>query len=342
MTYTYYAKGQPINLHFGNGYMPMFIRPWLRNRVSFDHMFEISERNITRVEATAFSPETEYARAMRQVDQLRPIKGEFPFLKDNKWTEEESKNWSTADTLSASIVTIPPVIWYRQVLFMKDPDPKGPNYFVLRETFSGTPTRPTDLSFWFLANSMERKGNVFHFDGQCKVDMDAFVNTPETFEPETNRYGHAQTPYGRLVGFDPAFHPDGKLQETQLLLRLKQPVGKGYMVALYPRLKEGDPAATFTRLTDSALKVETPLSTDYAFMNSLPSSFKDGQVEFDGLAASVRFYKDGRIAVANSEGKATIKVAGKTIVGDGPFVVILTGGNVSKNTYDPKAVVEVR
>ncbi len=341
MTYTYYAKGQPINLHFGNGYMPMFCRPWLRNRVSFNHMFEVSERNITRVEATAFTPETEYARAMRQVDQVRPIKGEFPFLKDGKWTAEEGSNWSAVATTGPGIQTIPPTIWYRQVLFLKDPDPKGPNYFVLRETFSGTPTLPTDLSFWFLANSMTRNGNVFHFDGQCKVDLDAFVNTPETCDPETNRYGHAQTPYGRLVGFDPAFHPDGKLQETQLLLRLKQPAGKGYMVALYPRLKEGDPAAAFTRLTDSALKIETPLSTDYAFMDSLPMSFKNEQVEFDGLAASVRFYKDGRIAVANSEGKATIQVAGKTIVGEGAFVVTLAGGKVTKATYAPKATVDV-
>ena len=40
MAYTLYAKGQPINLHFGNGYVPLFMRPWLRNRVSFDHMYE--------------------------------------------------------------------------------------------------------------------------------------------------------------------------------------------------------------------------------------------------------------------------------------------------------------
>jgi hypothetical protein len=343
MTYTYYAKGQPINLHFGNGYMPMFCRPWLRNRVSFDHKLEISERNITRVEATAFNPETEYARAMRQVDQVRAIRGEVPFLdKNNKWTEDESRNWGAAAVTGTNIQPIPPTIWYRQTLFLKDPDPKGPNYFVLRDSFSGTPTLPTDLSFWFLANSMQQAGNVFHFDGQCKVDMDVFLNTPETCVPETNRYSHAQTPYGRLVGFDPAFHPDGKLQETQLMLRFRQPPAKGYLVVLYPRLKEGDPAASFTRLSDSAVKVETPLSTDYAFLNAFPSTFKDDRVQFDGLAASVRFFKDGRIAVANSEGKATVTVGGKTIVGDGPFVVTLAGGNAVKKTYAPNATVEIR
>jgi hypothetical protein len=343
MTYTYYAKGQPINLHFGNGYMPMFCRPWLRNRMSIDHKFEISERNVTRVEAVAFSPETEYARAMRQVDQIRALNGEFPFLKDGRWTEEENKNWSAmAFTSTTNVETIPPTIWYRQVLFMKDPDPKGPNYFALRESFSGTPTRPTDLNFWFLANSMERKDNVFHFDGQCLVDMDVFVNTPETCEPETNRYGHAQTPYGRLVGFDPKFHPNGKLQETQLMLRLKQPAGKGYMVVLYPRLKEGDPAAAFARLAEGAVKVETPVSTDYIFLGAFPSSFKDDKVEFDGLAASIRFYKSGRIAVANSEGKCAIKVAGKTVDGEGPFVVSIAGDKVEPKTFDPAAHVDVR
>jgi len=49
MAYTLTAKGQPINLHFNNAYVPMFFRPWLRNRVSIDHIVEESERNATRV-----------------------------------------------------------------------------------------------------------------------------------------------------------------------------------------------------------------------------------------------------------------------------------------------------
>ncbi len=337
MSYTLYAKGQPINLHFGNGYFPMFGRPWLRNRVSIDQKFEESERNVTAVTAAAFAPAMEYAHATRGIDSLRDVATEYPDLDDKgNWTPAESAN------LANPFTRIPMTIWHRQVLFLKDTDPRGPNYFVLRESFSGTPTRPTDLSLWFLANSMTRAGDVFHFDGQCLVDMDVFVASPAGAEPETGQYGHRQQPYGRMVGFDPKFHPDGKLQETQLLLRLKQPAGKGYMVVLYPRLKEGDPAAKYAVLADGAVTVETPLSTDYVFANAHAFDFADARVTFKGTAGSVRFYTDGKIVVTNAEGAATYTVAGKTITGAGAFTVVIENGKATTSTQGEGAKVEVK
>ena len=338
MTYTLYAKGQPIHLHFGNGYFPMFCRPWLRNRVSFDHQFEPSERNETNTLAASFTPETEYARAFRNVDQLRPLKGEGPLLDDKgRWSAEESKNWGAH--LEAE--DIPLTTWFRQVMFLKDADPKGPNYFIVRDAFAGTPTKPTDLSLWFLANSMERKGDVFHFDGQCLVDLDVFVNEPKTFEPETGKYGHVQQPYRRLTGFDPKFFPEGKRREDQLLLRIKRPPGEGYMVVLYPRLKQDDPPAKFARLAPNAVKVETPLSTDYVFLSPWPFSFSDQKVKFEGLAGAVRLYNGGKVAVVGNEGHTEVHVGGKTIRGQGAFVVKLDGGKVESRTYTDGAKVEV-
>jgi hypothetical protein len=76
------------------------------------------------------------------------------------------------------IERLPLMTWHRQVLFVKDEDPQGPNYFVVRDGFGGKPIKPTEDSFWFLANGMTRRGNVFHFDGQLPVDMDVFVKRP--------------------------------------------------------------------------------------------------------------------------------------------------------------------
>ncbi|PIU60629.1 MAG: hypothetical protein COS85_23475 [Armatimonadetes bacterium CG07_land_8_20_14_0_80_59_28] len=232
-------------------------------------------------------------------------------------------------------------VWQRQMLFLKDADPKGPNYFVLRDGFEGTPTEPTQLNLWFLAKSMQRESNLFHYDGQCLVDMDVFVNTSTTFEPNTDKYGPTQEPYRRLMGFDPQFHPDGKLQETQLLLRIQQPPGRGYMVVLYPRLKEGEPPATFARLSENVVKVETPVSTDYAFLSPSRFSFNDEKVEFDGMAASVRYCRSGKVSVSNAEGRARFVVAGTLIEGSGGFVVTLDRGKVSKQTYGEGATVKV-
>ena len=338
MTYTLYAKGQPINLHFGNGYMPMFMRPWLRNRVTIDHMFEESERNITRMTATALQPEADYAHATRDIDSIRPLKTEYP-LTTNKglaWAPEENASWPQIPEWQR----IPLTVWHRQALFLKDADPRGPNYFVLRDTFAGAPTRPTDLSCWFLANSMTRKGDVYHFDGQCKVDMDVFVAQPAGTAPETGKYGHPQYPYGRMIGFDPKFFPDGKLQETQLFLRLKQPVGKGYLVVLYPRLKDGDPEARYTAPADGVVRVETPLATDFVFLNPTLAGFSNDQVTFSGTAGAVRCYKSGKIAVINTEGEARFTVAGKTISGSGIFTVSLDHDAVTVTPTDAKVTVK--
>jgi len=188
---------------------------------------------------------------------------------------------------------------------------------------------------------MERKGDVFHFDGQCLVDLDVFVNEPKTFEPETGKYGHVQQPYRRLTGFDPKFFPEGKRREDQLLLRIQRPPGEGYMVVLYPRLKKDDPPAKFTRLSPNAVKVETPLSTDYVFLSPWPFSFANEKVKFEGMAGAVRFYNGGKVAVVGNEGHTEVHVGGKTIRGQGAFVVTLDGGKAESKTYTEGAEVEV-
>lgn len=56
--------------------------------------------------------------------------------------------------------------------------------------------------------------------------------------------------------------------------------------------------AFYTGRTDSPeyhdLRIETTLSSDYAFLARFVFSFKDSRVEFKGRAATVRFYKSGR------------------------------------------------
>jgi hypothetical protein len=332
MVYTLYAKGQPIHLHFGNGYFPMFSRPWLRNGVAVDHRRAWSyERLFAKIDTAALLPPTEYARASLDIDELLPPCPEYP------------PDYGTPDTLPMEpIERLPLMTWRRQVLFVKDQDPKGPNYFVVRDSFDGKPIKPTEDNFWFLATGMARDRDVFHFEGQLPVDMDVFVNTPAGSQPESGEFRHVQQPYGRLSGDDLKYYPNGKRQEKQLFLRLKQPAGRGYFVVLYPRLKEIDPAATFTSLGENAVKVQTPLSDDYLLVSDFPVTLKADRAEVQGTAAAVRFYKDGTIVVANSEGPLTARVAGKTITGQGPLVVTIRQGRVTTKTYDDQATVTVK
>lgn len=316
MAYTLYAKGQPINLHFGNGYFPIFNRPWLRNRVTIDHKWEIPERHEPRIEAVALAEGSDYVHAMKPIDQIQG-RTEYPPARG-----ETDPHALTPEPVE----DIPLTEWRRQVLFLKDPDPKGPNYFVLRDSFTGTPTRPTDLTLWFLSNEMTRENEVYHFDGQCEVDMDLFVATPLTAEPQTGRYSHVQQPYGRRVGFDPKYHPGGKLGETQQFVRFRQAPGQGYLVVLYPRLKEGDPAATFTRLSETAVRIQTPVSSDTVFLSTFPVTYREEGLSFTGCAASLRDHTDGRREVQNHEGALSLTRDGVTLAGSGPFTVTLRDG----------------
>ena len=128
------------------------------------------------------------------------------------WMQQVAMGWLVY-RMTSSPLLLGVVGFSSQIPTFKDADPKGPNYFVLRDTFAGNLTKPTDLSLWFLANSMTREGNVFHFDGQCPVDMDVFVNTPAKAEPQTGTYGHINQAYRRLVASDPNFYPHGLMDK---------------------------------------------------------------------------------------------------------------------------------
>lgn len=331
MSYTLYAKGQPISMHFGNGYFPIYNRPWLRNRVSLDHRRQISERIDPRTVNASFTPEVEYVRAQRDFDLL-----------DTGTTEYPPERGQPDPIFPKPHESIPLTSWSRQVIFIKDGDPKGPNYFVIRDGFAGTPTKPSDCTFWFLANSMERQGNVFHFDGQCKADIDVFVSEPKEATPETGKFGHVNEPYRRLTGFDPKFFPEGKLREDQLYLRLKQQPGAGYMVALYPRLKQDDPAATMTRLDSNTIRVETQISKDIVYLSPFPSAYDAEGLKLQGTAIAVRTFKDGRTIVISAEGKTRVETGGRVISGTGPFEVTLKGNDRQTKTFADGASAEVK
>ena len=338
MIYTLYAKGQPINLNFANGYFPMWCRPWLRNRVSFDMKFEISERNKTAVSAVAFSPEADYLHARRDVDQLGVLT-EYPDLDEKrKWTAKEQDGWTA---MRAVPEDIPLVTWHRQIMFLKDADPKGPNYFVIGDNFGGTPTRPTDVNFWFLANSMERDGNLLHYDGQLDVDMDVFVHTPATFEPHTDSYGHQEQLYAALFTVDKAKHPGGRQWETQKLLRIRQAPGGGYLTVLYPRLKQDDPPARYKRLADHVVEVTTPRSRDVIMLRAFDFEYRDDALSFSGRSAAVRYGNDESIIVLNNEGRAVFALEGRTIKGEGPFRVTLKNGQAEAVPLGGSATVTV-
>lgn len=336
MSYTLYAKGQPINLSFGNGYFPIFSRPWLRNRVSFDMKLEAYEHDPIGVSNATFQPEVEYANAYRETTALRSLEGEYPALNDKGgWAPEEGIRFATMTTTPP--VVIPKTIWRRQIAFMKDADPKGPNYFVIRDRFEGEPTVPTDLSMWFLADNMSRDGDVFHFDGQLKVDADVFLHTPANAKVNTGSYGHNQQPYVRLVPDDLAWYPAGKRREEQLFLRAHQEKGEGYLYVVYPRIKEVDAAATYERTGDETVKVTTPLSTDTITLAGSMTTSEVAGVKAHGSAFAIRQFKDGKLKLVNFEGALKGEYKGQQFNVNGAVTLELSSGKPVVESKDDAA-----
>jgi hypothetical protein len=60
------------------------------------------------------------------------------------------------------------------------------------------------------------------------------------------------------------------------------------------------------------------------------------------MAGAVRFHRDGKTVVANNEGHAEVRVAGKTITGSGAFTVSVAGDSVKTETFGEGATATVK
>src|SRR5208337_4129577 len=74
------------------------------------------------------------------------------------------------------IESVPSQAWTRRVVFVKDTDPLGPNYFLLSDTFQAT--LPTQCNLWGLAESLKLDGDHAHFAGKYGVDLEAYLLAP--------------------------------------------------------------------------------------------------------------------------------------------------------------------
>jgi hypothetical protein len=186
--------------------------------------------------------------------------------------------------------------WDRQVLFLKDSDPLGPNYFILRDTTKGSGSAP-----WWLwintrkngvdqpatANPIEIKGDVVRASGESDVGLDVWFapERPDRLKKMEIKDLTVATvkglPDGSWSGWD-----EGKT--TQHGLHIEQPMGEPLIAVLYPRLNN-EASAEFTSLAGGkAVKVVSTSGTDYAFVSLEPFTFQDGPASFSGTAGAIQ------------------------------------------------------
>jgi hypothetical protein len=206
--------------------------------------------------------------------------------------------------------------WDRQVIFLKSPNPKGANYFVIRDATHGD----GKLTSWFNLSLLGRKENI-KVQGQkvaldtewpTKLEMLFTDREKPAFEMVEDDLPLAVGPYSIPAGGSRNWI-EGNKKEQQVMLRLESAPGEEVAWVLFPR-GAGEAAPTATRLAPGVTKVITGEGTDYVFLSTTPLDFKGEGIEFAGTVGTVRVPKAGEPELLLLRG-STLSFKGKTVNG---------------------------
>jgi len=171
--------------------------------------------------------------------------------------------------------------WHRQILFVKDDDPLGPNYVVLRDSVASG--RPFDWRVWIAA--AEPPALTTHparIRGRFAADLVVYFLEPVqprlTTQSITRRSGAS--------GFSTQ-------ESTQHSLHVQAPSNQPVAAVLYPVLKD-ESSPRFTPLAGGrGVKIESSFGTDYALLALESFGFRAEGIEFEGKAGAARIRPHG-------------------------------------------------
>jgi hypothetical protein len=189
--------------------------------------------------------------------------------------------------------------WQRQILFVKDDDPLGPNYFVVRD--SVLTGREADWRVWIATDEPPLiNANPIRAKGRFDVDLVVFFADwpgPRLSTEQLTRRSGAS-------GF--------KSQEsTQRSLRVKLPADWPCVAVLYPVLQD-QPTPKFTALADGhVVRIESTYGTDYVLLALAGGRYAGEGIEFEGKAGVVQVRPKSLQLVLPTRGR--LICSGKTL-----------------------------
>lgn len=275
-----YAKGVPLSLIFGcrGYYFDGIISGLAQNRLLFDQREETAGEP-SRIDEFATTPTADFV-GCRYV--FTGLQGRSMLLPTDPHKLELSEPWtpkgapqSSGNTWSrfGSEESVPPQSWMRRVLFVKDADPLGPNYFLLSDTFQAT--LPTQWNLWGLAGEMKLDGDHAHFAGKYGVDLEVYLLTPRD----------------KLV--TGAWGPEKNPPERQRLLQQWRGPNLPYLALLYPR-GASEPLPTVTPIARGiGARVELPGRVDIVLAGDGRQEFRQDKLRFQGQGALIQPRPEG-------------------------------------------------
>jgi hypothetical protein len=202
--------------------------------------------------------------------------------------------------------------WTRQVLFVKDTDPMGPAYLVLRDTTRGG--QPTVWQFWTLSEKIGTPAEAA--DAAFLVDKPGMALRPARELPMSDRYTAVGQQGANVEYFiaSPADTPrytlryggkdNGQTPEWQDLLHLQLPGDGAYYVVLYPRPTAEAAPAFATLAGGKIIKVTSPMGTDYNLLATDATEATAEGVTLKGTVASVQQHGASLRLVLGAAGEA--------------------------------------
>jgi hypothetical protein len=162
------------------------------------------------------------------------------------------------------------------LLFVKDRDPLGPNYVVLRDSvLSG---RQPDWRVWIATDQpLKTQENPVRAKGRFDVDLVVFFAQPDDPRPSTEQI----TRRSGASGFD-------SLETSQRCLRVALPPHQPITAVLYP-VRQDQPTPRFTALDHGrVVKIESSYGIDYVMLGLEAFDASVDGIEFQGQAGAVQ------------------------------------------------------
>lgn len=149
--------------------------------------------------------------------------------------------------------------WRRQIAFVKDADPLGPNYFVLADTLDDKSV-PTFWRLFLRGKAITPTANGVTLTGNEDVDLDVIFVRPS--------------------GVKPVIRPD------HVTVALDKP--GTLTTVLYPRLRTEKPPVVVALPDGRGVKVTTPAGTDTIYLEPEPVQAEVGGKPFSGKVCLVK------------------------------------------------------
>lgn len=199
--------------------------------------------------------------------------------------------------------------WRRQIAMIKDPDPLGPNYFLLSDSLDQPATAVWRL--WTAAETVTLKDRGATITGSQDVATDVFFASPAapllSTESRTRQAGAGRYPDGTI----------GAMAAPRIALLAKVPEFSSSTVVLHPRLKSTAAPEIVAIAGGRGAKIRHAAGTDYVFLSALPIKFAaaDG-INFEGTAGAILLRGERTILALGAPGIASAR--GRSIESDHP------------------------